>query len=202
MTKEEISALLGRPLNSFETDNFETYFDIAEEALTDLICTPIDDVSETRTFYVRKGYSTAFTDIFWGLTKVEIDGEEVATDTYAKMQWDKFNASWYNSLVFDDKFSTNTKIDVTADWGFEASSDASSIPSDLQLVLAGLFGLITKKNKFDSSVQTKQVEDFRITFNVDSDLDNEFYDQYSRIINKYSLCNIPNVQHGDINCGC
>lgn len=198
MTKEELSALLGRPLTSNEDTNFTLYLDIAEMALEELLCTTLEPVTETRVFDTREGYSTAFVDIFNDISEVKINDVVIDTDDYSIRQWNKRSGSWYNSIVFDHKLC-NGEIEVTADWGFLAGSgDDSDLPVDLQSVLAGLFAQITRKNKFDGSVQSKQVEDFRITFNTDADLDDEFYNTYRKTIDKYSLCNIGNLQHGRV----
>lgn len=199
MTKSEMAALLGRPLTSIEDTNFNLYLDIAYDALEDLICTPVNPATESRTFGLREGYRTAFVDIFNAVTEVKVDGTVIDPSKYASRQWDKRNASWYNSLVFDDRFTRrDEEIEVTATWGFpETSGDESELPSDLQLLLAGMFDLITKKNKIDPSIASKQVEDFRISFN-NVDLDTEFRSKYADTIAKYSLCDIPNVQHGKV----
>lgn len=203
MTEEEVSALLGRPLTPIEVTNFDTYINIAEQSLEDLICSPIETVEETRIFDTREGYSTAFIDIFHEISEVKIDDEVIDPSDYSKRQWNKRSASWYNSLVFDNKFTCDQEVEVTATWGFEEDSgDESDLPTDLQLVLAGLFDLITKKNKYDGSISSKRVEDFQISFNADSDLDDEFYSKYSKTISKYSLCDLPNIQHGRIRRGC
>jgi len=199
MTKEEMIALLGRPLTPVEDTNFNLYLEIAEANLETLICTPIHDASETRYFDTRHDYKTAFIDIFWNVTEVKLNGN-VITD-YSERQWDKRNASWYNSLVFSE-FTNGHELEVTADWGFEPVSDGSSLPVDLQQVLAGLFGLISKKNKFDGTIQSKQVEDFRISFRADADLDQEFYKNFGSTISKYSLCDIPDIQNGRVKYRC
>lgn len=69
------------------------------------------------------------------------------------------------------------------------------MPYGIQVLLAGLFAQVSKVNKTDSSVSSKQVEDFRITFNVDNNLDDEFRNKYSTFISKYSMCNIGNLRH-------
>lgn len=195
MTKEDISALLGRPLTPTEETNFDLYIDIAKTNLETLICTPVDEVSETRVFDTREGYTTLFTDIFWNVEEVKINGEAVTN--YSSRQWNKRDADWYNSLVFTSPFTEcQSEVEITADWGFTPSSDASSLPYDLQSVLAGLFAQITKRNKTDQTIQSKQVEDFRISFNTNINLDQAFYDTYGLILSKYSLCDIPNLQHG------
>lgn len=199
MDKETISALLGRPLTPIEDTNFDLYLEIAQENLESLICTQVDDVTETRTFDTRHDYKTAFVDIFWNVTEVKLNGK-VVTD-YSERQWDRRNASWYNSLVFN-RFTNGHELEVTADWGFEPNSDGSSLPVDLQQVLAGLFGLISRKNKFDGTIESKRVEDFHISFRADVDLDQEFYKNYGDTLTKYSLCDIPNIQSGRVKCRC
>lgn len=69
------------------------------------------------------------------------------------------------------------------------------MPYGIQVLLAGLFAQVSKVNKTDSSIESKQVEDFRITFKADSDLDQDFYNKYSTFINKYSMCNIGYLRH-------
>lgn len=196
MDANEISALLGRPLTTVETTNFDLYLKIANESLEQLICTAYCDDSDPKTYTARAGYTTQFTDIFTDVDEVTIDGTTIDESDYSLRQWNRANASWYNSIVFNRKLVKGEEISVSASWGFD------KLPSDLKLVIAGLFDLITKKNKADGSVQSKQVEDFRITFNADVDLDTEFYTKYHKILSKYSLCDIGNVQSGVIDCGC
>jgi len=198
MDTTEMAALLGRPLTPIETTNFEKYLKIANDNLETLLCTPVNEVSETRVFDTRDDFKTAFIDIFNEVTEVKLDGEVVEPEDYSVRQWDKRNGSWYNSLVFDC-YLEGKELEVTADWGFNLED--SCLPSDLQNVLAGLFGLISKKNKFDGTISSKQVEDFRISFRTDSDLDQEFYSTYSSVIHKYSLCYVGNMRQGKLgNC--
>jgi hypothetical protein len=209
MTEEQVSALLGRPLTTIETTNFDTYLDIAIENLEDLLCTRIESITEERTFDTREGYSTVFVDLFnqedTDIT-VTIDGEVIDSSEYSVRQWNRRTGKWYNSIVFDKRFTEDGEITISADWGFEATGSNSGSdpvyypPLDLQSVLAGLFGLITKKNKFDGTIASKQVEDFRISFNADADLDDEFYKNYNKTLNKYGLCHIGNIKHGATWC--
>lgn len=126
MDTTQIANLLGRPLTSIEIANFELYIDIAEEALEELICTPITDVTETRTFDIREGYSTAFVDIFRTVSEVKIDGTIIDPSEYSLRQWNKRTGDWYNSIVFDNRFRHDQKeIEVTAEWGFAAQGGSS-----------------------------------------------------------------------------
>ncbi len=202
MNQATLEALLGRSLTPNEVTNLTLYLNIAYESLEELICTPIAPADDTRVFDLREGYSTAFLGIFRSVSEVKIDGNIITSDKYSLRQWDKRNASWYNSLVFDHLFSKSDKeIEVTASWGFP-TTPTNTIPVGLQSLIAGLFDHITKKNKLNPTVASKQNREYRISFNKDVDLDDEFYNKYRKTISKYSLCNIPNVQHGDISCGC
>lgn len=202
MDQTQLEALLGRSLSAVEQSNLELYLELANEALGVLLCTPIASASETRKFGVREGYKTAFIDIFRSVSVVKIDGTTVDASDYSLRQWDARTGSWYNSIVFENPFKSYDKeIEVTAEWGFNTSG-SNELPTDLQLLIAGLFDLISKRNNLDQSVSSKQVEDFRISFNNDVDLDKDFYNKYQSIISKYSICDIPNVQHGGYRYGC
>lgn len=193
MNKAKLAALLGRPLTPNEDANFSLYLNIATKSLEDLLCTTICDDSDPRVYDVREGYSTLFTDIFTDITEVKLDGTVIESSKYSVRQWDRRNGNWYNSIVFDSQFtSDDSEVEVSGSWGF------STMPSDLQAVLAGLFDLITKKNKLDPTVASKQVEDFRISLNTDVDLDTDFQSKYAHTLSKYSMCDIPNLQHGRV----
>jgi len=201
MTEAQLIKLLGRPLTAIEKTNLTLYLDIATEALEELICSPIAPVTETRTFDIREGYSTVFLDILRSVTEVKIDGDIIDSSSYELRQWDKRNATWYNSLVFDTKFKSYQKeITVTGEWGFETTP--YSVPSGLQVLLAGLFAQISKVNKTDSTIESKQVEDFRVTFNADIDIDEDFMNKYRTLLNKYSVCNLGNLRHERKTYGC
>lgn len=195
MTQPELEALLGRSLTSTEVTNLTLYLEIATSNLNDLLCTTTNEVTETRTFDTRKGYKTAFVGIVQSVTEVKLDDNAISSDDYSLRQWDKRTADWYNAIVFDDAITAD-EITVTGTWGFASGT----LPNDLNMVLANLFDLITKRNKFDGTIASKRVEDFQINFNTDSDLDDEFYNKYSKILSKYSLCDIPNIQSGAITC--
>lgn len=200
MNQAQLEALLGRPLTSVEVDNLDLYLEIANDTLETLLCTSIRPATEERTFTLRDGYRTAFVDIFTEVTEVKVNDTVVEPSAYSKRQWDKRTATWFNSLVLADRITKTTdEITVTAVWGFvDAPEEDYAVPYDLQVILAGLFSLITKKNKLDPTVSSKQTEDFRISFAADVDLDDEFYTQYSKTIDKYSLCNIGYVRHGEV----
>lgn len=198
LTANTLEALLGRPLTQYESQNRDLYLKIANESLSDLLCSNLcDDEDNPRTFNTRVGYRTLFTGIFNELNEVKLNGDVVDADDYQVQQWDARNGSWFNSIVFEDKFVEGDEVIVDAEWGFD------KVPADLQFVLAGLFGLITKKNKFDGTVASKQTEDFRITFNNDVDLDEEFYSNYGKTIDKYSMCHLGyGIRHGKVGYGC
>ena len=184
MNQSTLEALLGRSLTSIEVTNRTLYLNIARERLEDLTCLNLTNTTEDRIYNVRKGYTTVFTDLFTSINSVEINGN--AFTDYTAMQWNRRNASWYNSIVL---LTNEEEVTINADWGI--------CSPELQLLTARLFGLISTENSGNSNVKSKKVEDFSITFN-----DNSVYDQFlldnQSLIAKYSLCNIGNIQHGDI----
>lgn len=200
MTQAKLEALLGRSLTPREVTNLQLYLDIAKESLEELLCLSLcDEGDTTRVFNVREGYSTVFTDIFTELSEVKVDGT-VTTDYYPAF-WDKRSNAYYNSIVLDD--CNVTEVEITGFWGFD------EVPNDLQLLWAQSFANVSKQYKAGAgNVKSKQVEDFRISYGDLTD-DEVFMNANSRIIKKYSMCNIGYVKHGDVctvhrvsNCGC
>ena len=188
MTKEQVSALLGRPLTSIEDANFDLYIEIATQALEELICSSTKCQYDTRVFNVRDNYSTVWTDIFTGISEVKLNGTVLDEKDYSPRQGDKRNAKWYNSIVLNSRCHSG-ELEVSGTFGLK-------LPSDLQLVLAGLFGLITKKNKFDATVTSKKVRNFSYTIDTSADLDAEFTKLYSKTLAKYSVCDKTYILHG------
>lgn len=192
LTKDQVSKLLNRPLTTAENTNFSLYLDIATERLEELICSDLCIKTLTRTYEVRQGYRTIYTDIFRGTPVVSVDGTVQEATDYSVRQFDDLNGSWFNSIVFK-KFLPRTAKEVTveASWGF------GTLPSDLQLLLAKLFELNTKSQTEDERVRSKKIEDFSITKN-----DNTLFDQFkidnADVLSKYSICLHSEVQHGGI----
>lgn len=188
MKQDELQALLGRSLSSTEAANRKLYLDLARESLEDLLCIQIEcqNIEEARTFNVRDGYSTVFTDIFTDITEVKVDG--IATTDYHAAFWDKRSNPYYNSIVLDD--CSGSTVEITGLWGFD------EVPKDLQLLWAQLFANVSKKYKAGGdNIKSKQTEDFRISYGDLTD-DEAFLNANRRTIRKYSLCNIGYVKHG------
>ena len=192
MNKTELEALLGRSLTTRENTNYKLYLKIAEESLENLLCLSLDckQVSENRTFDAREGYSTVFVGIFTEVSEVKVDDDVVSPDSYYPAQWDNRNASWYNSIVFTERFDEASEIEVTADWGFDEQ------PSHLKQLIAQLFANVSKKYSV-GNVKSKRVEDFSITYSDLTD-DQAFQEANKRVIQQYSLCNVGNIRHGEV----
>lgn len=191
MTKIELEKLLGRPLTSTEDANFGSYDEIAKEVSQSLLCisTECEQTDDNRIYVSREGYSTVFTDIFTDIESITVDGIGV-TDYYPAFNDDR-NNDFYNSIVFKRRFQTEEEVLVSALWGFE------SVPIDLQRLLARAYAQsVTPTKKKNTSVKSKRVEDFWITYG-DLSEDEEFIKANSATIKKYSLCNIGYVLHGD-----
>lgn len=204
MEQSDLVALLGRPLTPTEIANIDLYLEIAKENVEDLLCISLEvnpegsgePETDTRTFEVREGYSTVFTGIFTSLTEVKVDG--VATDDYHIAYWDKRSNQYYNSIVLDDCHIS--EVEITGYWGF------ATLPADLQLMWAEAFAIVSQK-RVVSDVKSKKVEDFSITYGDLSD-EEKFTKDNTRTIQKYSLCNVGYIRHGETcsyhgvyNCG-
>lgn len=185
MTQDKMSALLGRPLSSVEIARFATWLELAQSKVSDLLCVDICQVAETKRFPARLGYQTLNVPIFTEIDSVKLDG--VVTTAYEARQGANLNGTWYNTLVFDTPL-TNQVVEIKADWGF------SKMPVDIQVMTAQLFGMVN--DTLDGElVSSKQVEDFRITFNNKTKTE-VFANKYAATIAKYSGCVQANVQHG------
>jgi hypothetical protein len=192
MTQQELEALLVRPLTSIEATNINLYLEIAKEQLEYLLCinlevnpdTSGDPEETTRTFEIREGYSTVFTDIFTELSEVKVDGV-ITTDFYQAF-WDKRNNSYYNSIVLNE--CGGKVAAITGYWDF------SSIPADLQRLWAQAFAVVSAKRSV-KAIESKKVEDFSVKYGDLSD-DEQFVKDNARTIRKYSMCNIGYVKHG------
>lgn len=185
MTQDKIAALLGRPLSSVETTNFSTYLEIAQSKVSDLLCVDICQVVEEKQFDARQGYKTLNVPIFTEIDYVKLGDDE--TTRYKVMQGSNRNGDWYNNIVFDAPLHCET-VTVKADWGFD------KIPVDVQILIAQLFGMVGDSLEGDL-VQSKQVEDFRITLK-DKTKTEVFATKYAATIAKYSGCVNGNVQSG------
>lgn len=191
VTKETVTKLLGRSLTTAENQNFSLYLDIATAHLSGLLCMDITCQSGKRKYSVRGGYRTIFTAPFTGDATVYIDDVAQATNTYQQKQLDNWNGSWYNSIVFNNKLTSNIEtIEVEADWGF------NRLPSDLSLLLADLFADVSGNQSIDERVQSKQIEDFRVTYKDISNLQ-AIEQKHSNVIAKYSICNGA-IRHGRV----
>ena len=193
MTQAKLESLLGRSLTPNEVTNLTLYLDIATDSLEDMLCMSLTTETSTREFEAREGYSTLFTGAFTDVSEVTVDESVIDESQYKFRQWNKSNAEWFNSIVFS--YPQSGTVKVTADWGF-----GDCMPNDLQILLARSFDQISKSNTSQGSIQSKQVEDFRITYKNDVTQRDQFLMDNGLIIQKYSLCNIGNVQHGSV-CG-
>lgn len=204
MSQSELEALLGRPLTSIEATNLDLYLNIANQRLEDMLCTRLEGVNEERTFSIRSGYHTIFVDIFTEVESVVINGVTLDADDYSPRQWDKRSASWYNSIVLEN-LTYEDEVTITADWGFDPDGSGepiSTYPADLQLMLAGLFSLVSKQNTTDGRIQSKQVEDFRITFRDTTEVENLALANEATI-KKYGLCGLDRgIRHGRVRRFC
>lgn len=187
MTQDKISALLGRPLSSVEVTNFTTFLELAQSKVSDILCANICQEVDTKRFPARNGYKTLNVPIFTEIDSVTLDG--TATEKYTVRQGNRLNGDWFNSLVFDVPLHCQV-VEIKADWGF------SKTPIDVQVLVAQFFGMAT--DTLDGElVQSKQVEDFRITLK-DKTKTEVFATKYAATIAKYSSCVQGEIEHGNV----
>ena len=151
--------------------------------LEGLLCQDFSIYSGERTYGVRDGYRTVFTDIFTTIRSVKINGASVG---YYKAFFNNRNGDFYNSVVLDECASGDVVID--ANWGL------TDLPADLQRLIDNAATTISTKYQA-RDVKSKRVEDFQITY---GDLSNDevFIQENATTISKYSLCNVGYVRHG------
>lgn len=161
--------------------------DEAKQFLESLLCLDFSQDSGERTFTAREGMRTVFTGIFSNVRSVTVNGQ--AVDYYPAF-FDKRNGSFFNSIVLTKPVCGEVVVD--ADWGFD------KLPADLKKLLANA-EKVTSQAYSAKEVKSKRVEDFQITYSDLSD-DEVFLKQNAVTINKYSMCHIDYILHGDT-CG-
>ena len=158
--------------------------DEAKQFLESLLCLDFSQDSGERTFTAREGMRTVFTGIFSDVSSVTVGGQAVS---YHPAFFDKRNGSFFNSIVLDKPVCGEVVVD--ADWGFD------ELPADLKKLLANADKVVSQSYSV-KEVKSKRVEDFQITYSDLSD-DEVFLKQNAVTINKYSMCNVPYVLHGE-----
>jgi hypothetical protein len=188
LTKEQVAEYLGRPLTSSEDTNFDSYLDIANHRLSNLVCFSFDTTAGERTYDSRPGYRTLFIDPCTAVTSVTIEGN--ALTTFVKKQNDSYQGSWFNSLEFDDKLQ-GERVVVTATWGL-----GTPFPADLGQLLAGLFGIHESELKAarQGNVKEKRIEDTWIKYG-DSTIFDGLVAQHVSTVQKYAQCQRA-IAHG------
>ena len=188
MKQSALEMYLGRSLTASETTGLKTYLKIARQEMDTLLCYFGGD-DEIRDFDPRCGYRSLFTEPFTEVTSVTIDGE-VRTD-YTVKQWNSRRGAWFNVIEFDEPMADKT-ITVEAVWGFN-----NCMPAELELLLARLFNLAANGSKVDGRVQSKRLDrSYSVTYR-DRTAYQQLVDDHSTTIQKYSLCNVGEIRHGD-----
>ena len=187
LSKQQVAALLGRPLTTVEDTNFDLYLEIAQNNVSDILCIDICRSGGERVFDRRQEFSTVFTGIFSQVNSVKVDGIEVLN--FLPYFFNKRTGDFYNSIVFDT-IPHGTEITVDADWGF------NKLPMDIRQLIAQAFAVASSAFQ-TKDVKSKQIEDFRITYG-DLTSDEVFATTNARTIQKYSLCTVGDLTSGNI----
>ncbi len=180
ITKADMPKLLGRSLTSLEDSNYDLYIDIALERLNGLLCFDARN-GDVVTKRARVGYSEIKLEPFTAISAVTVDG--TAVTNYTLKQNDSYSAPWFNLLEFDERFTSEKLVSITATWGF--GSDCSS---DLAQLFAKLFNLISTEKGTSGQVKSKSIEYVSVTYdNSVSPLDSLISENMG-VIAKYSAC--------------
>lgn len=153
------------------------------EALLCLDLTPA--TAQARTFTAREGMRTVFTGPFSNVSSVTVNGKAVTN--YYPAFFDKRNGTLFNSIVFTEPVCG--EVVVTGNWS------ATTLPADLQRLVDNAL-LVVNQAYSVKEVKSKRVEDFSVTYSDLSD-DEAFLKQNAVTINKYSMCHIDYILHGE-----
>lgn len=156
----------------------------ATQLLESMLCLDFSNDSGERVYQGREGYRTVFTGIFSDVNSVTVDGQPV---DYYPAFFDKRNGEFFNSIVLENPVCGEVVID--AEWGF------NTLPVDLQRLLANADKVVSQSYSV-KEVKSKRVEDFSVSYSDLSD-DEAFLKQNARVIGKYGMCHIGNIQHGE-----
>lgn len=159
----------------------------AKQFLEELLCLDFSEDSGERVYEAREGMRTVFTGIFNDVSSVTVGGKAVNPTEYYPAFFNKRNGEYFNSIVFRKPVKGEVKIE--ADWGF------IDLPADLKKLLSNANKVLSQTYQV-KEVKSKRVEDFHITYSDLSD-DEVFLKQNAVTINKYSMCDIPYILHGD-----
>lgn len=193
LTQDELVQLLGRPLTTTEVSGLSSYLEIVSELMADLLCSDLScGNTAVRKFNSRDGYKSLPIGIVSSVNSVTVDSETVDQADYSLMQNDRYEGGWFNILVFNDPMCAGKVYSVDADWGFD-----DCMPSDLKLLFARAFAMVSKGHNTDSRLQSKRIEDTAFTYR-DVSLDQQFTNDNSRTIRKYSTCGWSEVRSGRV----
>lgn len=185
----KIAKLLGRPLSSIETDNFELYLNIVKDRLESLLGYDVARTgANTLLFNPRIGYNTLYVYPYTAITTITINGSEI--EGYTKRRWDELNADWFNSVEFDSKM-TDKRITINATWGFGAE-----LPDDLAYLIARMFNALSQEQVTDGRVEQKSIEGYSIRYR-DTSAYKQFVHDNQAVIAKYSI-KVGEIQSGEV----
>lgn len=188
LSKQKLESLLGRPLTSTEDANRELYLKIATDRLKQLLGYDVTrEGQEVLSFDPRVGYHTLYVYPLTEVNTITVDGEELSG--FTKRQWDDLNADWYNAITFR-KAMADKVIKVNATWGF------GDLPSDLEYLIAQMFGLVSKEQRTDGKVEQKSIEGYSVRYRDTTDFKSFATDNHS-IITKYSIL-VGEIQSGEV----
>lgn len=195
ISKEDMAKLLGRPLTSAETTNYDLYIEIAQEQLEQLLGLKLTGTDNSeRVYEARSGFHSLVIDPFSANNPTVTDGDGNAVTGFAVRLDDDYNAKWFNTIELVDRMKAGI-YKVKAKWGY-----GSELPKGLQLLMAGMFDVTANGNPVasEAKIKSETTLSHSVTFDTSSEAYQRFVDSYAALIAKYSQDRTAMVLSGKV----
>lgn len=198
LSEAKLAEILNRPLTTNESGNYTKLATQAAGHMSLLLCgSTTYEADAERTYEVREGYRTIFTDPFTGTATVTIGGSTTDADKYTLRLGDAIvgGSGVKNAVVFKKHLTRGTElVTIRANFGF----NDTTMPVELQGMFADLF---VKADRDAASigqraVKSKRIDDYSVTY-ADEDVDT-FKASYAAVLSKYAACGSGAVRHGTV----
>lgn len=192
LTLDNIATLLGRPLSSSETSNFDDLLSSAKSTIESVLGASLDSEEKTLVYRIRIGYKQQFICPFSSLTSAKLDGLPVDA---VPLNYDDYNAQWFNSILLDS-VPKHGMLQVTAKYGY-----GDELPLDIQKLVATMFAITSESVDVNNSgaITSESILNHSVNYAAaSSDGIARFILNNSSIIDRYKSFDVETV-YGDEN---